>query len=127
MADQRRRRRGRRGPLTALVAIALTILAAFGAFELTRGGPTTVSLRTLVYEQAAYVGHEVTTRGLVRRFTDPDGTSYYVLTDPEQDQVILQPAAVARRYAGREVRVTDRLRFDPQAGRVLRARRIGPS
>ena len=115
-----------RGPMTALTSIALTILAAYGAIQLTRSGPQQVSLQTLVLDQPQYVGREITTHGTVRGFTDPDGSSYYMLTDGEQDRVIIHPEAAAAPYARRRVTITGTFRFDPRLGRILRARQIHP-
>lgn len=115
----------RRGPLLALVAIVLAALAAFAALKLTSGaGDAGVTLANLAREQQAYLGDEVTTSGIVRRFTDPNGSSYYMLTDARADRVILRPAATARRYRSQHVTATGRFGFDPGAGRVLRVRRI---
>lgn len=116
--------RGRRGPAIALLAIALTLAAAYAAIQLTDGGPQDVTLQTLVLDQPQYIGQTITTEGTVRHFTDPDGSSYYMLTDSRQDRVIIQPAAKAAPYRHRRVTITGTLTFDPHAGRILRARQI---
>lgn len=113
-----------RGPLVVLAAAGLAALAAFAAFKLTTGGAQTVPLAALAREQQEYVGQQISTTGTVRRLTDPDGSSYYVLSDPRQDVVLLRPAAAVRQYLGRHVHVVGGFRFDPQAGRVLRVRQI---
>lgn len=117
-------RRSGRGPATALIAIALTLLAAYGAIRLTQGGPPQTSLQTLVLDQPQYVGQEITTHGTVRRFTDPDGSSYYMLTDPRQDRVIIHPARAAAPYLHRRVTITGTFTFDPHAGRILTVHHI---
>ncbi|HZE04845.1 MAG TPA: hypothetical protein VE127_06465 [Solirubrobacteraceae bacterium] len=117
-------RRAARGPATALVAIALTLLAAYGAIQLTQGGAQQVSLQTLVLDQPQYVGQKITTTGTVQRFTDPDGSSYYMLTDRQQDRVIIHPAAAAASYLHRRVTITGTFTFEPSAGRILNAHRV---
>ena len=86
-----------------------------------------MSLRTLVSRQPDYIGHTVTTSGWVRRFRDPDGSAYYMLTDRDSDRLVLQPAASARPEQGRRVTVTGRFTFKPGTGRTLVVRRLSPS
>lgn len=118
--------RGRR-PLLVLGIAGLAALAAFAAFKLTTGGARAVPLAALARDQQQYVGQQVSTTGTVRRLTDPDGSSYYVLSDPRQDVVLLRPAPPVRRYLGRRVRVIGSFGFDPRAGRYVRVGQIRPT
>ncbi|MGH2908036.1 MAG: hypothetical protein ACRDK8_01910, partial [Solirubrobacteraceae bacterium] len=102
----------------------LVLLAAFVAIKLRDAGPKHVSLSTLVLDQSQYVGAEINTSGTLRRFTDPNGSSYYILTDPEQDRVIVRPATAAAAYLHRHVTITGKFEFDPHAGRILKARHV---
>ncbi len=57
---------------------------------------------------------------------NPIGSRYYVLSDREQDLVVLQPNRLARRYLGRSVSVRGRFGFNPRVGRLLRIEQISP-
>ena len=77
-------------------------------------------LAKLAGNQAAYVGEEVTTRGVVEEQKNPKGAPYYVLADGSQNLVLLEPATRVRRYRGDRVTVRGRLQFDPRQGRLIR-------
>jgi hypothetical protein len=97
----------------AVVATALAALAA-GC-----GGSGQPSLAKLASDQTAYVGKEVSTAGVVERQRSGNGSAYYVLADPAQDLVLLEPAETARRYQGEQVTVHGRFELDPRQGRVI--------
>jgi len=94
--------------------------AALAALAAGCGGSGQPSLAKLASDQTAYVGKEVSTAGVVERQRSGNGSAYYVLADPAQDLVLLEPAATARRYAGEQVTVHGRFELDPHQGRVIR-------
>lgn len=112
-----------RAPWAAL--IAALALAACGGTGRSDAQPSPLS--DLAQNQDAYVGKTVSTSGSVERQRNTDGTAYYVLTDAQQDLVILQPASRAKPYVGRAVVVTGRFEVDPTAGRVIRLQQIKPA
>jgi len=90
------------------------------------GGSGQTSLAALAANQDAYLGRQITTSGVVEQQRNPDGSRYYVLTDQQQDLVILQPNRIARRYLGRTVRVRGRFGFNARTGRLIRVEQISP-
>ena len=102
----------RRGRLVLYLAPPLVVLAGCG------GGQT--PLAKLAGDQAAYVGKEVTTRGVVEEQKNSKGAPYYVLADASQNLVLLEPATRVRRYRGDRVTVRGRFQFDPRQGRLIR-------
>jgi len=84
------------------------------------GGGGQTPLAKLAGDQAAYVGKEVTTRGVVEEQKDPKGAPYYVLADASQNLMLLEPTARVRRYRGDRVTVRGRFQFDPRQGRLIR-------
>ena len=83
------------------------------------GGSGQPSLAKLASDQTAYIGKEVSTSGVVERQRSGNGAAYYVLADPAQDLVLLEPPATARRYQGEQVIVSGRFAFDPRQGRLI--------
>jgi len=113
---------GRRRGLSALAALSIVALLVAGAWSLTRGGstdPAAVSLAQLAADTEAYAGHEVQTHGVVRRFVDPEGSSYYVVEDGVPNRVEIEPASAASPYVGQQVTVRGQFHFDDQQGRVI--------
>lgn len=97
---------------------AVTGLAAV-AFAAGCGGSGQPSLAKLASNQTSYVGKDVSTTGFVERQRSGNGSAYYVLADTAQDLVLLEPAAIARRYQGKQVTVQGRFDLDPHRGRVI--------
>ena len=111
-----RLRASRNGFTTALLAPTLLLAAC--------GGSGSTSLAKLAASQDSYVGKGVVTAGRVEAQRNPNGSHYYVLTDPAQDLVVLEPASQARRFIGRTVSVSGMFVLDPHIGRVIRIARI---
>lgn len=88
------------------------------------GGGGQTSLANLANNQDAYLGKQVSTSGTVEGQSNGNGSRYYVLTDSEQDLVVLVPSRTARRFVGDAVVVSGRFGFDPHAGRLVRIERI---
>jgi hypothetical protein len=88
------------------------------------GGSGQTSLAKLANNQDAYLGKQVSTSGRVEAAHNPNGSRYYVLTDPAHDLVVLQPSSEARRFAGDTVVISGRFGFDPHSGRVVHIERI---
>src|SRR5712692_4319961 len=88
------------------------------------GGNGSTTLAKLAASQDSYVGKGVLTAGRVEAQRNPNGSHYYVLTDPAQDLVVLEPASQASRFAGRTVSVSGTFVVDPHIGRVIRITRI---
>jgi hypothetical protein len=77
-----------------------------------------VSLARLVADQESYVGRDVRTEGVVRRFTDQSGP-YFVLEDAEHNRVELVPAPRVAAYQGRRIDVDGVFGFKPTRGRFI--------
>lgn len=84
------------------------------------GSSGRVALARLAANQNAYAGKQVTASGRVEAQRNVNGSRYYVLTDSEQDLVILVPDRRARRFVGERVTVTGRFGIDPRQGRLIR-------
>lgn len=104
--------------VSGLAAVSLSGLAACG-----RAAPAT--LAQLTAWQEAYAGQRVETDGVVREERDPDGTTYFVLSDRAGRRVGLKPRGRATPFAGRQVRVRGRFEVEPGFGRVIRIEAIG--
>jgi len=111
--------RSRRWPLTLCLAPVILVLAGCGSGE--------TPLAKLASNQAAYVGKEMTTSGIVEKQTTAKGVPYYVLADGDQNLVLLEPATRVRRYRGESVTVRGRFELDPHQGRLIRVVAINPS
>ena len=80
---------------------------------------TNVTLGQLAESEQAYSGQRVVTRGVVRHERDPDGSSYFVLSDPHGTLVGLEPAGTAGRFEGRFVQVSGRFEIQAGFGRII--------
>lgn len=80
--------------------------------------PEAVSLAKLVADQESYVGRDVRTEGVVRRFTDPSGP-YFVLEDAEHNRVELLPASRVAAYQGRRIEVDGVFGIEQTRGRFI--------
>ncbi len=112
-------------PLAARCLLFLPLAALL--FLLAGCGSDQISLAKLAANQAAYVGKEVTSSGVVEKQKNPKGAPYYVLADAQQNLVLLEPVARVRRYRGEHVTVRGRFEFDPRQGRSIRVVVINPS
>lgn len=83
------------------------------------GGNPEVTLKQLAESQQDYAGQGVLTRGVVRHERDPDGSNYFVLSDPHGTLVGLDPAQKARPFEGRLVHVTGIFQIQPGFGRII--------
>lgn len=83
------------------------------------GASPEVTLQQLAESQQDYAGQRVVTRGVVRNERDPDGSSYFVLSDPRGALVGLEPADTARRFEGKAVQVGGLFEIEPGFGRVI--------
>lgn len=106
-----------------MAAVAVLLVSAVLAAACAARQPASVSLASLAAHQEDYKGEEVTTRGVVRRFTDPAGT-YLVIEDAEHDRIEVLPASRMARYEGRRVEVTGRFAVDQTTGRLMRVERV---
>jgi len=82
-------------------------------------GPEDVSLAQLATRQEAYDGHQVHTRGVVRKLQDIAGPYYYVIEDADQHDAELQPGSSAADYEGRQVEVVGLFHFSERSGRSI--------
>ncbi len=102
--------------------IAAVTLALTGC-----GGNREVTIGQLSESEQAYAGLHVLTRGVVRHERDPDGSSYFVLSDPRGTLVGLQPAETASRFEGQLVQVSGLFEVQPGFGRVIHIAVIAPA
>lgn len=125
MALQRTRTARRRWPFLVGAALVVALLAT-GASALVHRGPTRISLVRLVDRQESYAGRDVETAGTVRRFVDPDGSTYYVIEDSPTDRVEIEPAGAASGHVGQRVAVVGTFRVDDRTGRSIAVRGLSP-
>jgi hypothetical protein len=83
------------------------------------GGNPEVTLAQLSQSQQDYAGQQVLTRGVVRHERDPDGSAYFVLSDPHGALVGLDPPQKASPFEGRLVHVSGLFEIKPGFGRVI--------
>lgn len=102
--------------------IALVTLVSAGC-----DGNTTVTVAQLAESEQTYAGQRVLTRGLVRYERDPDGSTYFVLSDARGTLVGLEPAETAGRFRGRFVQVSGLFEIQPGFGRVIHISAITPA
>jgi len=95
------------------------LLASIASVSTGCGGNPEVTLKQLAESQQDYVGRGVLTRGVVRHERDPDGSNYFVLSDPRGALVGLDPAEKARPFEGRLVHVTGVFQVQPGFGRII--------
>lgn|SRR5487761_1118695 len=101
------------------VAVGLAPILVLALLVAACGVPSRpVSLASLAADQASYQGQEVTTQGVVHRFTDPTGP-YFLIEDAADNRVEVVPAAEIAKYEGRQVAVTGKFDFVPNTGRVI--------
>jgi hypothetical protein len=83
------------------------------------GGRPEVTLQQLAQSQQDYDGQGVLTRGIVRHERDPDGSNYFVLSDPHGTLVGLEPVQKVSPFEGRLVHVTGVFQVKPGFGRII--------
>ena len=104
--------------MTPVVVVLLVVTAC--------AGPSRVSLRRLVADQDAMSGRRVIVTGEVAEFEAIDGGVDYILSDVEQNRVLLLPDSAAAAYVGRRVEATGLYEFEQTRGRVLWVEEITP-
>lgn len=100
--------------LVGSLVLGLLLLVGSGCQPFQRG-PEEVSLAQLAARQEAYDGHQVRTRGAVRKLQDIAGPYYYVIEDADQHDAELQPGSSAADYEGRQVEVVGLFHFSERS------------
>jgi hypothetical protein len=126
-STERTRQRPERPPFFVLLALAALVTLPLGIWSVTHRTNGSVSLAQLAVNQEAYSGTYVQTHGVVREFEGGYVGVHYVLEDDQSNRVLIQPAAVAASYVGREVTVFGRFEWHMEGGRFITVDRLEPS